>query len=301
MSKTSDEKFEFIEIKKSERNGMGLFAKKNIKRGQFIIAEKPLLRIPSYYDSQNPASPYIIVSDMLDQLVSKLTDFDRTRLFELHDSTNPKNPTPIGIVRTNGFSLGDGDHHTTAIYPIMSRINHSCRQNAHHYWNETKQMEIVHAIKDISAGEEILISYIDPYKYATRDESLKITYGFECKCEVCTLTSVELKKSDIRRSCLRTLDSEIPVAAFLNPKMALDKIEQLLHLLDEEKMGNDAHFVGRASYDAFQILYRNKQSKQSLEYWAKKVVDNNMIAYGEVVDANNKNKLTSKLYMYYKA
>lgn len=161
MSKTCDEKFEFIEIKKSERNGMGLFATKNIKRGQFIIAEKPLLRIPSYHDSQDPTSPYIIVSDMLDQLVSKLTDSDRTHLFELHDYTNPKNPTPIGIVRTNGFSMGNGD--ASAIYAIISRINHSCRPNANNYWNETKQMGIVHAIKDISAGEEILISHINPY------------------------------------------------------------------------------------------------------------------------------------------
>lgn len=296
---------DLFEIKLSNSKGLGLFAKKKLERGQLILAEAPLIRIPKLA-ANNP--------DELNKLVSNLDESKRARLLALHDSRTPHQPTPHGIMLTNALSI-DNFGLCTAIFPTVSRLNHSCRRNVYHHWNESRQAEVVHALREIDVGEEILTSYIDPY--GSREErraKLRRMYGFECECEVCGSSGGleeddddKLRESDLRRTRLRQLDTEIQELALSCPEQAIVRVEDLLKVLADESMDYDAGCVGRASYDAFQILCAavNKEKtagdvEKSLERWAKMAVENYEIAKGEFGDDGYGGALKKKIYEYYK-
>ncbi|CCL99706.1 uncharacterized protein FIBRA_01728 [Fibroporia radiculosa] len=77
------------------------------------------------------------------------------------------------------------------IYPLASRLfNHSCVPNAVAKYIispfESVQMEVV-ALRDIAEGEEITIPYLDPaLPLHTRQEALRLNYGFTCTCPLCS-------------------------------------------------------------------------------------------------------------------
>ncbi|KAI6144743.1 hypothetical protein BKA82DRAFT_16737 [Pisolithus tinctorius] len=95
----------------------------------------------------------------------------------------------------NNFAIHS--HFTTiahGIFPLASRLfNHSCLPNAFPKYTFDRQhrvqMSIV-AMRDIEAGEEICISYVDPALLDTRQQIFQFTYGFTCTCPSCTALSI---------------------------------------------------------------------------------------------------------------
>ncbi|EGO23481.1 hypothetical protein SERLADRAFT_449865 [Serpula lacrymans var. lacrymans S7.9] len=92
----------------------------------------------------------------------------------------------------NNFAIHS--HLTTyahGVFPLASRLfNHSCLPNAAAKFvlspSEPIHMEIV-AIRDISPGEEICITYLDPALLQSRQQIFELTYGFTCLCPSCAL------------------------------------------------------------------------------------------------------------------
>lgn len=101
--------------------------------------------------------------------------------------------------------MGAESHLGVGIFPIVSRLNHSCTPNVQHSYNATIGREVVHAIRDIQKDEEIVTSYVPLQRPAsTRDEDLAKKWGFECKCDICS--GSDRAKSDIRRQRLYEID-----------------------------------------------------------------------------------------------
>jgi hypothetical protein len=68
----------------------------------------------------------------------------------------------------------------------------------------------VYALRPISAGEEIVVTYIElEQPYAARQEELRQKYSFDCTCSICTLPEGERRRSDVRRDLLRTMSIDI--------------------------------------------------------------------------------------------
>jgi hypothetical protein len=270
-------------IKESPGKGYGMFASCKLKRGELILEEKPLFKV-NYFQTQIETG----------KKISKLSSETKKIFNELIDCHSPKTPTPHGIVQTNALPLG---HSATqgGIFPLISRINHSCLPNVHHNWNPYKEMETIYAIKDIEPEEEILTSYIDLYNdKETRQKLLKSSFNFNCNCVLCSITDdIKRRESDIRRNILRELDEEIPNNANTNPSLSLQKCQQLLDFLKQENLDYEASYVGRVAYDAFSISYQT--FKKDLEHWAKMTIDNHLIYQG-YVDCRFK----KELYSYYK-
>ena len=75
-------------------------------------------------------------------------------VFSLHDRlassdniSNGRSPckkTLWGIWQTNSVPLGS--YRVSGIFPTVSRINHSCRPNAHHVWCPERQKEQVQTL-----------------------------------------------------------------------------------------------------------------------------------------------------------
>jgi hypothetical protein len=89
--------------------------------------------------------------------LSRLAEPQQQEFLSLYNNFPGKQPLS-GIIKTNALSLGSGSM-VGGIFPIISRINHSCRPNTQHTWNSSTEHETIHTIRDIQKGEEITISY----------------------------------------------------------------------------------------------------------------------------------------------
>lgn len=281
MIKTNNETTEIFEIKSTQSNGLGAFATKKIKRGQLILTEEPIFIYP-----QN-----ITQNHLETLLLPKLKTSQRNSFFQLNDCFNPQNPTPLGIVHTNGIQT-DENLLNGAMYALIARLNHSCRPNVVYSWNERTKMGRLFALKEISPGEEICQSY-SAELLASRDERRAYVldrYKFVCECEVCSLSGEELRKSDIRRKLLPRIEQGIKAERCQeHPDEAVAKVEQYLKVLEEEKLGHLAMNVAKISSYAFLYLrFFGEKNRNDVEaraaavkYWAKHVVENSVVAMGE--------------------
>lgn len=77
----------------------------------------------------------------------------------------------------------------SGLYAKQSTINHSCEPNAIVDFPFNNHQLVVNSKRDISAGEEILISYLDVCdlnrgRYS-RNKMLRENYLFTCQCPKC--------------------------------------------------------------------------------------------------------------------
>ena len=134
------------EVRSTADMGVGLFAKRNIKGGDLIFAERPLLVSPRKMAGGTFTGK---IEDYSEQQIKQIAIREYERLLEfaigrfsselqadyraLHNAhTNDGSGPLFGIVRSNGYGIDklyDGTDETSiysAICKIGSRINHSC-------------------------------------------------------------------------------------------------------------------------------------------------------------------------------
>lgn len=75
----------------------------------------------------------------------------------------------------------------TAVYILPSLANHSCEPALDAVWRRGDSTLSFVCRRDVAAGEELTISYIDNSEALhTRREALRFAYGFTCVCPACT-------------------------------------------------------------------------------------------------------------------
>jgi hypothetical protein len=116
------------EIRPTPSMGLGMFARRDIKRGELILAERPLLVVSSIPTFSQFLQPNISDRDaFLQPCFDWLTPDNYRALANSHtqDGSGPLH----GVLRTNGSRLPYGEveaHKCTAVYKEISRINHMC-------------------------------------------------------------------------------------------------------------------------------------------------------------------------------
>ncbi|KAG9237930.1 hypothetical protein BJ875DRAFT_452458 [Amylocarpus encephaloides] len=182
-----------------------------------------------------------------------LTKEAQQSFLSLHNNYPGKYPFS-GIVKTNALPCGAGAV-VGGVYPTLCFINHSCRPNTNHNWNELLGRETIHATHAIKAGEEITISYDDGNQYEIRQRTFKDAFGFTCSCTLCSLPETEIHESDIRRREMSRLDEVIGDGLRLmsKPEDCLADCHSLLGILEVEYERCDTIHTARLYYDAFQI------------------------------------------------
>ncbi|GMP66928.1 hypothetical protein CsSME_00027085 [Camellia sinensis var. sinensis] len=75
----------------------------------------------------------------------------------------------------------------TAFFPLQSCMNHSCHPNAKAFKREEDRdgQATIIALRPISKGEEVTISYIEEDLPFEERQALLADYGFRCKCPKC--------------------------------------------------------------------------------------------------------------------
>ena len=266
-----------LRMLKLKNRGVGLIATRDIKRGELIFQEKPIMtpatdekksltdegvqlfvredeeekrRIEMKRHRLKPGELKRIMNGF-----NNLSSADKAKYMELHDSfrTDPSEPKSVcGIYITNSVEQGEDG----SVCMLVSRINHSCVPNVQHVWAEP--FERVVSCRDIQRGEEIFTSYVmlDQGRLQ-RNMKLSQQYGFTCYCAACTLDGWDTKQgvslqqlSDQRRNEMRELDRIIKYLGQSDPITALKCVDNFLEL--QKKEGLEL-LTARTSYDAFQI------------------------------------------------
>ena len=208
-----------LEITPLEGKGIGILASRGFQRGERVLAESPLVAWSSAAGSSSAHD----WTD-LDALVGALAASDQSDFFGLCDKHSGcgRGKTAHGIWNSNSFPtedvMGGGQAVSTdgivrsAVFRICSRLNHSCRPNCFAAWSATRGQLTVHALCDISPGEEVTIAYVGGAEAgvrAMRQRLLSTKYGFDCACEACALSGDALKESERRQARIHEIHGEI--------------------------------------------------------------------------------------------
>lgn len=238
--------------------GVGAFAARDLKRGEVILHEAPLV---------------VATMATLERRVAALDDKARKRLFSLCDwraerSKQPK--TALGVFQANGYPCPTpSDADGAGVFLRFSRFNHSCKPNAHHAWRGGERW--VFATHDISEGAELTTHYVDLFQVSEdRKAALRERFGFYCKCRGCAPTpQVRVAFSDARRAHMRQLDEQIyDKASRGRHEAAIRDVRERLIMLEEEELDSPAA-VARACDDAAQAAAHANDRKTEKEWLAR--------------------------------
>lgn len=158
----------------SKHGGFGTFATRDLKMGEVILIEKPLLRT-SREDFHNN--------------FLKLSKEDQEAFMQLY--TPPGNYQTLdgtdinhirAIVAANSFAVTPHSSGLISVYNVASRLNHACLPIANVIFDfDTKNdgAIVLKMSKPVKAGSELFISY------GGSPMSLYERYGFRCCCGGC--------------------------------------------------------------------------------------------------------------------
>ncbi|EIM92660.1 SET domain-containing protein [Stereum hirsutum FP-91666 SS1] len=213
--------------------GLGMFATRTIRNGEYICIERPIMVMPAGTTIFGEVSRELSVNmtyGSMQQIMLAERELAHEVMFKrlkpkqqeeymslanchLHDGSGPL----TGILRTNGLALGNVLHHEVQGQKIpfsgvpynISRLNHSCRQNTTWGFDMASFSYNLRAVREIKEGEELFISYTDDGTTAERQEQLA-PYGFQCTCDSCTDPKSDERRAKIRPPRTTVFDPSIP-------------------------------------------------------------------------------------------
>ncbi|KAH9065391.1 hypothetical protein EDB87DRAFT_1595643 [Lactarius vividus] len=254
--------------------GKGMIALRDIKRGELLVREKPLILVPR----QIAASPSQLILDLVQRLSpQEVASFYNLSHANLPQSLSPEELTeqlPLAIFQTNAVAAGPN----VGLFPTMARLNHGCSHafNSVYSWREREGVLVVHALKDIKKGEELLTAYFRTQQ--TRDERrrhLMQTYDFHCACVCCTLPDKESKDSDERLTTMGKLYDHLGTwgERTIDGRDAIRLVERIWAIGTEEgytsergRLAADAALVAAAHSDAEAVMDWGRLALQWASY-----------------------------------
>ncbi|GMN41891.1 hypothetical protein TIFTF001_011115 [Ficus carica] len=236
-----------VQIRKSDIGGRGLFATKNIDAGTLLFVTKAIAIERSILGGEglgdnaqlvmwkkfidevtNSASKCPRTNNLLTTLSSGDGEFDieipDMSLFrpETDDSCRisveklDKNRI-LSILDVNSLVedavsakvLGkNSDYYGIGLWVLASFINHSCVPNARRL--HVGDHVLVHASRDVKAGEEITFAYFDVLSPLGKRRELSRSWGFDCCCKRCRFEEGLHSRQEVREievSLERGMDS----------------------------------------------------------------------------------------------
>ncbi|KAH6654073.1 hypothetical protein BKA67DRAFT_604491 [Truncatella angustata] len=188
--------------------GLGLIATQNIELGDHIMSTTASVMIDYNVFYDTTAQQLI---DMEVAAVRYLPDKHRRTFLNLstHDHAGDYEAQVSKVILTNSFDIPSSgfityeedseENNFYTVFPEISRMNHDCRPNADYYFDPETFAQHIHAVRPITAGEEITISYIDTVQTQQgRLARLNHSWHFPCSCSSCTQNKYLTAASDAR-------------------------------------------------------------------------------------------------------
>ena len=213
-----------LEIRNSDGCGLGVFALHDIAVGERLLIEPPLLAWSKERDGDDV--------ELMEAAVRRLRSDARDAYWSLcQNAEHGATKNVYGIWLSNALPTED-EPATAAVFRIASRLNHSCRPNAHIAWQSQRKRMVLHAVVAIPKGSEVCIDYRGGGDGETRDErrsGLQSDFGFVCTCALCSLTGSAQRESDRRQARIAELFGRI--SASPTPRNLVRLAEERLSLL----------------------------------------------------------------------
>ncbi|KAH7069550.1 hypothetical protein BKA63DRAFT_493796 [Paraphoma chrysanthemicola] len=233
--------------------GKGLVAAENIPKGTRILSEQPVITTPKRHRDEQWLK--IHISEQVERL-GEQQRHSFLAMYNLYPYNNIVEQS-LGIIRTNGLPIEDDDI-GGGVFLEACRINHACDNNAHKSWNQSIKRHTVHALRDISKGEEITIYYLGfDSSRAIRQKKLREKFQFLCACRLCSLPPEQSEESDRRLKRIDELDDLIGHDGMRMTFLlrTLRYADERVRLCNEQRPGDPG--LPRAYLDAAQIAIAN--------------------------------------------
>lgn len=289
-----------FEVRVTTDKGRGLFATRDIRRGECILAERPLLVAPvRFLPSPLGEIPRNVLAEKaLLQCLYWLEQEDRKELLNLHNCKPTTECGPIfGIVRTNGMGADFGaskvcqeyscvglkasmaNHRYAFLFSALTRFcephsANSCSPNADHNIDVSDPLIMMHAVRDIKKGDEITTHYLDPIlPRAQRMGSLRREFGFTCSCPVCSLTGENIRTSNKRRRFIGEIFEKEKLSQAFESWLKgrsdsfLDRLLTTLDYMDQEQM----HVRRDGVLEMLAIVYACLGDKRNFQKWSSEM------------------------------
>ncbi len=218
-----------LRVENIRGKGKGCVAVRAVPRGEPVARERALLVMPR---------TCLYPRQLVNVATDTMTPNQRTTFFALHNCNSADPNDALGIISTNSFLIPGMPGHDvlySAVFETFSRLNHRCRispffrggcpgtykrgiasccPNAMFRWDRGTFSGEIRALRPISAGEEVTISYFQSIMEPTavtheRQKFLLECYNFKCACPVCGRSSKVRDRSDEERTIVSTSATNI--------------------------------------------------------------------------------------------
>ena len=245
--------------------GMGMIATRDIKNGELILEERPVLNIT--------------LGESLENQFIQLSNEVQKKVMSLYNA-HPSFGELKGIMNSNKFAV-DESNEGSVLCIESSRFNHSCLPNVLHRYS--KPFERIFAIRDIKNGEELYTSYIQSevmMKSTTeRKKFLMLIWRFVCMCEFCATTDkVWQKEIERYRGRYQAIDNKI-TNSFVDLKERLAMVREMFEVMEKGEMMYPP-LIARHAYDGFQLAVACKDRRKATKY-VKQAYEANLISDGD--------------------
>ncbi|KAG9229945.1 putative N-lysine methyltransferase SMYD2 [Amylocarpus encephaloides] len=262
------------EVRNIPGRGNGLFATRKLERGDLIIADTPL----GVYNSDAFFADYGLGYQYLRKTYDQLPEESRVILMSTA-AHSPGDPI-MERINTNAFAGEfEGQNHFF-LYPETALMNHDCRPNSMYYHNTSSLIHSAHASRTINPGEEITITYINLLQSGTeRQEILKMMWGFDCTCELCSGSELSKARSDMNIEKIVQYHKDLAdwtSSSPASPQLA----EHLLELYNKEHL-----YAALGTGHMFASLAFNAVGNVDMAFQhAEKALEAGMVSSGSVID-----------------
>ncbi|GAA5821613.1 hypothetical protein JCM11251_000935 [Rhodosporidiobolus azoricus] len=255
---------------------VGLYAARPLQRGDRILAEKPLLTVPS------PSS--------LPTAIYTLSAAEREAYLTLSNAyaNDPSFSPEEGIFQTNAFSLSATTRLPSAsltgsstpcygIFPITARLNHSCLPNVKSSYLPSSTDMQIHVLRPIEPPSYLGRRDLFGSTTSQRKDRLKRNWAFDCSCSLCEADPSDVAASDTRRSTLADLHARLPGLRPSNVEQTLRDCAFALTLLEQEGLFLDRDVFCTAAARACAW----HQDWKAARVWAKAGWESAKAEYGQ--------------------
>lgn len=227
-----------------EGKGDGLLANATLRRGDPIMGHTPVLLVHrAFKEDLSPGRQQALLDAAVDALPPPTA---KLLLNQAAHDLSQQGHRVAAILDTNAFQVNlnqgrnvdDGSGHHYGAYPEVAKMNHDCRPSAVFYVDPATLMHITTAVREIGPGEEITLSYLDPFSaYEERQERARMSWGFGCGCSLCASSSASeeaLTDSETRLGEIKWIEGKLEDSSSAEASTGL--ITYLLGLYENERL-----------------------------------------------------------------
>ncbi|XP_030481836.2 methyltransferase FGSG_00040 [Cannabis sativa] len=305
-----------VDLRKSEISGRGLFATKNIDAGTLLFSTKAVAIERSILGGKVPDenAQLVMWKNFIDQvnnstckcpktlnMIGKLSsgeeecslevpdiglfspeaeDNSTSLCFEKLDTNRVISILDVNSLVENGVSgkvLGkNGDYYGIGLWVLACFINHSCVPNARRV--HVGDYVLVHASRDVKAGEEITFAYFDVLSPLGKRKEMCKSWGFDCACKRCKFEEEISSRQEMR-------EVEIGVERGMEAGGVVFRLEEGMKRMMVR--GKAKGYLRSSFWAAFFDAY---SSEKSVKRWGRRIppVDSVVDSVVEVVGSDER-------------